>query len=46
MLEDPLPGGQVPGMRPLKIREVPSMYTVAFDQALLAYQVTADMASG
>jgi hypothetical protein len=38
--EDPFPGGHIPGVFELKAGGVPSnTYTVAFDHALLVYQV-------
>jgi hypothetical protein len=38
--EDPFPGGRLPGVFELKAAGVaPSTYTVAFDHALLVYQV-------
>lgn len=40
LTEDPYPGGQVPGIFELRESGAPrSTYTVAFDHALLVYQV-------
>jgi hypothetical protein len=40
---DPYPGGEVPGIFELKANVAPSTtYTVAFDHALLVYQVMAN----
>lgn len=43
LLRDPLPGSTAGNIQPLKVREFPAMYTVPFDRAVLAYQVTMDM---
>ncbi len=39
---DPFPGGRIPGIFELKASDLPAnTYTVAFDHALLVYQVMA-----